>query len=42
MVYKFSTSVEYMWSARRTSNDALGKVSRIQMMANLSSLNTVT
>jgi hypothetical protein len=32
----FSTGVEYMWGARRTTNDALGKASRLQMMAKFS------
>jgi hypothetical protein len=29
----FSTGFEYMWGARRATNDALGKASRLQMMA---------
>jgi hypothetical protein len=32
----FSTGVEYMWGAQRTSNDAFGRASRIQMMAKFS------
>jgi hypothetical protein len=32
----FSTGVEYMWGARRASNDALGKANRIQMMVKFS------
>ena len=29
----FSMGAEYMWGAQRTSNDAYGKASRLQMMA---------
>lgn len=32
----FSTGVEYMWGARRATNDALGTASRLQMMAKFS------
>jgi len=42
LVFKFTTGIEYIRGARRTSDDTLGKASRIQMMAKLSSLNTVT
>ena len=32
----FSTGVEYMWGGQRTSNDALGRANRLQMMAKFS------
>lgn len=33
---RLSTGVEYMWGAQRTSNDALGKASRLQFMTKFS------
>lgn len=35
-INRISTGLEYMWGAQRTSNDALGKASRLQFMTKFS------